>query len=168
MNKDFLENLKLIHEEIICAREQQLKDVELIYNKFNWILVTNIVLLGFLLSLKDKDIFIFLAFIFLIGSSLLSLISLKLKTFKRGPLLCKLIDAEKKSEDQLLRALNKKIHQDIEKNKDLVKNFGDYLKYSIYLLMLALLCVFCYIFNLILIIQDLIYNLLLCICKTIN
>ena len=123
-------------------------------------------MLGFLLTLENKDIFIFLAFIFSIISSLLSLISLKFKAFKRGPLLSKLIDAEKKPEDQLLRALNKKIHQDIEKNKDIVRNFGDYLKYSVYLLILTLFCIFCYVFNLI--IKGLICNLLLCICKTMN
>jgi len=128
------ENLKIIYNEVIDARKQQQEDVNLIYNKFNWIIISDIALIIVILNSKPLSSLLIFVFLILTTSLIFSLLSLRLNSFKRGPKLEKLVYYRNKSSKYFLNALNNKIIKDIEYNKKNIKWFGNYLKISIFLL----------------------------------
>lgn len=138
-NFDNIENFKLIYNELIDARSQQQKDADMIYNKFNWLIVSNIAIIGILLQINNLSIYLKLSILSSTISLILCLISLKLKSFKRGPKLFELIETKTWPQKIQIQKLNEKILDAIEKNKQIIKYFANYLKYSIYSLIAGLL-----------------------------
>lgn len=146
MNKKYKkENLKIIYDEILRARKAQEKDIELIYNKFNWILVSNIVVLVGSLQFKESSFLLFLGIIFIIASTTFSLYFLRLNFFKRGPKLNDLKNAKNVREVELINALNDRIVSAINKNKDTIDYLGVCLKESIRLFSVGILLIFIHI-----------------------
>jgi len=133
------ENLKIIYNEVIDARKQQQEDVNLIYNKFNWIIISDIALIIVILNSKPLSSLLIFVFLILTTSLIFSLLSLRLNSFKRGPKLEKLVYYRNKSSKYFLNALNNKIIKDIEYNKKNIKWFGNYLKISIFLLIIGVI-----------------------------
>jgi hypothetical protein len=143
ITEEIIVNLNIIYSEAVDARKQQQNDFEVICNKFNWLIVTNIAIIIGVISQKSFiNIFDILSTIALITSIIISLISLRVKLFKRGPGLVILSSNYYKNPIKLLKANNDKIISAIEKNKDILKKYSKNLEIAIYLLIssIVLIC----------------------------
>jgi hypothetical protein len=134
------ESLKLIYQELVDARKQQQLDFDMIYNKFNWVIVSDIVLFGVLFS-NDINIFSSLPAILLFASMLISLIFSRANNYKWGADFNELISAKNKKSIKLINALNNKISKAVEKNSEVSERFARYLGYSIFLLIFGVFLV---------------------------
>lgn len=143
MNND--KALEIAYKEIVDARKQQQEDLALIYSKFNWITVSGIVLIGLMINLKEQNFFSYLSLVAFVVSLIFSLLGLRMKPSKRGPILSDMLSASDKIEFRyFLKALNKKITGDIEKNKKIIRKFGKDLEVSVELLLLGIISIACY------------------------
>lgn len=160
-NEDKRKNLMIVYQEVVDARKQQQDDLVLISNKFNWSIVSNFVLLGFIINLKNYNFLMYSALFLLVLSLFISIQSLKIVPFKRGPLFLDMLDASTKiNHDSFLNALNIKVAGDIVKNKEEVKAFTKRLSQVINLLIASVLLVALNFF-----IPIIIKILQICLCK---
>jgi hypothetical protein len=127
------EDLKIVYSDAVELHNQQQASLDLIYNKFNWILVSDVVLLGAMYSVHRLNILI----VFVITlSAVLSLIGFESRKFK----------ITEKISTQLVRAGNtdflegliEKKRLAFEANASQVTEITNLMKYSSRLLILAL------------------------------
>jgi len=136
-------NSELIYQEISAYRSQQHEDINLLNQKINWVLASDVLFFGFILQMNIKNSLMhILALAFLIISVIICFISLFARDYRFGP---KLMDIHKKrteNEQDLIDSINNKIIQDLDKNQSILKEFANNLKLSTILLLLSLLLVF--------------------------
>ena len=133
------DNLKIVYKESIEVNKQQQLAIDLIYNKLNWILVSDLVFLAAIYSMYRLNI----AVLFLvILSAILSLLGLDPQIFKGTAKLSEQLTRVDNDKNEFLKGLiNKKIEAFNANNKR-ISEISSFLLFSKYLLIIALIVQF--------------------------
>lgn len=138
-DKDRELSWRLIYEEASKARDQKFSNIGLVNEKFNWILVSDLVLLSSVFSLLDsnKSIFLYLAIISGILSIIYCLKGMRIQGYAAGPTRGQMVaELEKGKEHSLmLQEISKKIIDDIASIEFTVGKLKKHLSLSGYLLL---------------------------------
>jgi len=142
-NNNDIVKLKFIYEEINESTKTQQGAIDMLNNKFNWIIASNIGVMALVFSKRElNNEFLNFSFFALLVSLAFSVISLWVRKYKRGPLLSELIGAEKYPEDKLLREVNKKMVEAININQKSIDELGTFLKIAIIFLVSSVVLLF--------------------------
>src|SRR5680860_548173 len=126
------ENLKIIYNEVVELHKYQQQSLDLMYNKLNWILVSDLVFLATLYNARHLNVLV----IFLVSlSAVLTLVGFSPEKFKyTAKISDQLLTADK---NNFLESLIKKKREAFLKNKSRIKNVELLLKSSQWLLVFA-------------------------------
>jgi len=131
------ENLKIIYNEVVELHKYQQQSIDLMYNKFNWILVADSVFLAALYNTRHANILVILLVAISAVLSLLSFVPTKYKyTAKISDQLTNV------DNNKFLESLIKKKKEAFTKNESHMTNMGNLLICSQLLLVFAILCQF--------------------------
>lgn len=127
------ENLKIIYDEAVEIHQQQQAGVDLVYNKLNWILVSDFVFLAAIFSQHQKNILVMA----LVATSIIaSLVGIEQRTFKSTAKLSTML--ENVNNEKFLEHLIQKKIEAFNKNKSRVSEIERHLDWSKYCLIFAL------------------------------
>ncbi|MFA5643236.1 MAG: hypothetical protein WC949_01620 [Candidatus Paceibacterota bacterium] len=128
------ESLKIIYNEVVELHKYQQQALDLMYNKLNWILVSDLVFLAVLYSVHRSNIFIVLLVSL---SAVITLAGFSPEKFKFTAKISKqLIKAD---DDNFLESLIKKKKDAFMRNESRSKSVEKLLKCSQWLLIFAIL-----------------------------
>ncbi len=131
------DNLKVIYDEITELHRFQQSGVDLLYNKLNWILVSDLVLIAALLNFKHPSI---LALLFAGASAVLVLIKFQPQIFKSTAQITNQLENVEKP--NFLESLIKKKKEAYNANKGRIDELNTVMLYARVLLILAIVTQF--------------------------
>jgi len=131
------ENLKIIYDEITELHRFQQSGVDLLYNKLNWILVSDLVLIAAILNFKYPSI---LALLFAGASAVLVLIKFQPQIFKSTAQITNQLENVEKP--NFLESLIKKKKEAYNANKGRIDELNTVMLYARVLLILAIVTQF--------------------------
>ena len=141
-NKTQIINLKFAYQEICKSYETQKDSINLLNTKFNWLMVSNIAMLGFIVSSNNLNFKDTINIIFPFISLIISVVSLWSLNYARGPKLDELLNTEDWNSINLIKQTNKKIATNIERNKNKIINLTILLKIDIISIILGIIIIF--------------------------
>ena len=128
------QNLEIIYDEVVEIHRYQQQGVDLVYNKLNWILVSDFVFLTAVFSLHHRNVLVIL----LISASIItSMIGFGSRTFKSTKQISKMLE-EKNDQNFLEKLIEKKVEA-FNKNKNTLKGINANLYFSQFCLSLAVI-----------------------------
>lgn len=127
------ENLKIIYEEISELHRYQQSGVDLLYNKLNWILVSDLVFVAALMSSKESSI---IATLLASASAILVLIKFQPQVFKNTAQITSQLETVDKP--NFLESLIKKKKEALNANKSRIDELNNVMFYARLLLILAI------------------------------
>lgn len=122
------ENLKIIYQEVTELLNNQQASIDLLYNKLNWILVSDLVFLGMTYTKNPNPIALLLATL----SAVISVIQLRPEIFKSTVKIKNQLEQSEKAD--FLRELIEKKREVFNLNGDTVKQISRRFEYAAYLL----------------------------------
>lgn len=131
------ENLKIIYEEISELHRFQQSGVDLLYNKLNWILVSDLVFIAAMISSKyGSTLAIFLAS----ASAIVALVKFEPQVFKGTAKISDLVEIVEK--EDFLKILVKKKTEAYNANKGRITELNKFMFYTRVLLISAIVIQF--------------------------
>lgn len=127
------ENLKIIYEEISELHRYQQSGVDLLYNKLNWILVSDLVFVAALMSSKESST---IATLLASASAILVLIKFQPQVFKNTAQITSQLETVDKP--NFLESLIKKKKEALNANKSRIDELNNVMFYARLLLILAI------------------------------
>lgn len=133
------ENLKIIYKEVSDLHKYQQEGIDLVNNKSNWILVSDMVFLTILYQIPQKNFFIFVIIFLVTVSAILSLIIFKPKRFKNTAKISKQLEKKDEKREVFLESLIRKKKQAYTANALEKKKIDQLLLLAQYMLIIALI-----------------------------
>lgn len=128
-------NLKIVYEEISELHRFQQSSVDMTYNKLNWILVSDVVLLGVFFSLHHRS---FLAVLLVCISAIIVLIQFQPKTFKYAPHVTSMLEKLDMDDSDFLQSVIAKKKEALNANTSRLKEINGWMFTARVLLIAAL------------------------------
>lgn len=143
VNNKKVEKLRFIYQEINESSKVQQEAINMVNQKFNWVIALDIGILALIFSRDNftNDWTKISLFVLLI-SLIFSVISLWTKKYKRGPLLTELNNSIKYNEEIIIKGVNKKMVEAVNLNQKIIDELNIFLKISIIFLVLAILFIY--------------------------
>lgn len=129
------ENLRMVHEELVDLHQKQQDGIDLIYNKFNWILVSDVVLLA---ALYNSEYVYSIVLILITFSAVIAIFGFESRTFKVTERITDQLERIESSQSDFLKKLAAKKREAFNANNKQILELSLYRQYSGALLLAAL------------------------------
>lgn len=126
------ENLKIVYNEIVELHRQHQSGIDLVYNKLNWILVSDLVFLASIYNMRCPSVSVA---VLVSISVILSLVGFERREFRTTEKI--MTQLERTDDDNFLEVLIEKKRGAFNKNESQNKKISDLMHYASWFLIIA-------------------------------